>query len=297
MSLYDLHNKRALITGGGSGINLELAKALRVKGCAVLIGDVALHSEAAEWLKSTEQHAGPKVVFHRIDVTVRERLVGIFDVFSKVFGGVPEIVVPGAGIYEASSAGFWDDSEDSLHYKLFDVNLMHPIKTTRIAIPKMRQAKKPGIILHLSSITAQKPSVVLPLYSVSKAALSQFVRCMAPLDEMCGIKVVAVAPGIVDTPLFRDHPGAQNHVNLAKDFFLPTDEVVRAMLALLTDARYRAGTVLEVGDIGSWREVQILRDVGPQGRSTLPRAKTEDAISWLGKALIEEERSAVSLKL
>lgn len=72
---------------------------------------------------------------------------------------------------------------------------MHPIKISRIAIKRLRREGKPGVIVHLSSITAQIPSVVNPLYSVSKQAISQFVRCMAPLDEMAGIRVVAVAPG------------------------------------------------------------------------------------------------------
>lgn len=72
---------------------------------------------------------------------------------------------------------------------------MHPIKMSRIAIKRLRLAQKPGVIVHISSITAQIPTVVNPLYSVSKQAISQFVRCMAPLDDLAGIRVVAVAPG------------------------------------------------------------------------------------------------------
>ncbi|KPA36072.1 levodione reductase [Fusarium langsethiae] len=114
--MSELLNKTALITGGGSGINLELAKALRARGCEILIADIVLNPETT------------------------------------------------------------DDSY---------------LNT------KILEAKKPGTILHLSSIKAQKPSVVLPLYAVSKAAVSQFVRCMGPLEQMCGIRVVVVAPGYV----------------------------------------------------------------------------------------------------
>jgi 3-hydroxybutyrate dehydrogenase len=177
------------------GINLELAKALRAKGCAVLIADIALSPTAVAWLESFRHEVKPQVVFHKTDVTSLEQLVGVFEVFEKKLGGVPDIVVPGAGVYEGSFPGFWDDKDETLNYKLFDINMLHPIRMTRIAIRKMREAKKPGTVLHLSSITAQKPSVVLPLYSVSKAAVSQFVRCMAPLGQMCGIRVVGIAPG------------------------------------------------------------------------------------------------------
>lgn len=289
--MSDLLHKTALVTGGGSGINLELAKSLRGKGCAVLIADIALSPPAAAWLKSLGNQVNPQVVFHKTDVTSLEQLVEVFEVFEKRLGGVPDIVVPGAGVYEGSFPGFWDDRDKTLSYKLFDINIMHPIRMTRIAIRKMREAKKPGTILHLSSITAQKPSVVLPLYSVSKAAISQFVRCMAPLDQICGIRVVGIAPGLVDTPLLRNTAGAQNHVDPSADFLLPTEEVVGAMVALLTDIKYAGGTVLEVGDIGSWREVHLLGDAGPQGRSTRARAKTTEAIAKLAKMLMGEEKA------
>jgi 3-hydroxybutyrate dehydrogenase len=130
-------------------------------------------------------------------VTSWPQLERLFDVFPQHFSSTPAIVVAGAGIYEASSAGFWDDRDDASHYKLLDVNLVHPIKMTRIAIRRMQAARKPGVVLHESSIVALKPSAVLPLYAVSKAALSHFVRCMAPLGELSGVKVVAVAPGLV----------------------------------------------------------------------------------------------------
>lgn len=170
-------------------------KALRARGCAVLIGDLALRSDAAQWVKTIEGDNGPKIVFQRTDVTVQTNLERLFDIFASDIGGVPDIVVAGAGVYEASTPSFWDERDADGHYMLLDINVTHPIKLTRIAIRRMRQAQKSGVILHESSIVALKPNPVLPLYAVSKAALSQFVRCMAPLDRMAGIRVVAVAPG------------------------------------------------------------------------------------------------------
>lgn len=72
---------------------------------------------------------------------------------------------------------------------------------------------------------------------------------------------------------------------MARDFYLPLEEVVKAMVALITEQRYPSGTILEVGDIGKWREVQILEDIGPQGRSTLPRARAKEAITLVERAL------------
>jgi 3-hydroxybutyrate dehydrogenase len=142
-------------------------------------------------------------------VTDWTQLEALFDTFATEFGGeVPDIVVAGAGIYEASSAGFWNDRDNDSHYKLLDINLVHPIKLTRIAFRRMQQAYKQGVVLHESSIVALKPSPVLPLYAVSKAALSHFVRCMAPLGEMSGVEVVAVAPGLVTLCPWKSSYGA-----------------------------------------------------------------------------------------
>jgi NAD(P)-dependent dehydrogenase (short-subunit alcohol dehydrogenase family) len=160
-----------------------------------MLADLALHASAREWLERIETGPCPRVRWYRTDVTDWKQLEAAFDAFDREFGGTPDIVVPGAGVYEPSSNNFWADLDSASHYMVFDVNIIHPIKMSRMAIRRLRRAQKPGVIVHLSSITAQIPSVVNPLYSVSKQAISQFVRCMAPLDGLAGIRVVAVAPG------------------------------------------------------------------------------------------------------
>ncbi len=66
---------------------------------------------------------------------------------------------------------------------------------TRIAVRRMQRAKKTGIVLHVVSVAAQTTSIVTPLYQASKHGLDSFVRGMEKLDELCGIRVVGVAPG------------------------------------------------------------------------------------------------------
>lgn len=95
---------------------------------------------------------------------------------------------------------------------------------------------------------------------------------------------------VVDTPLFRDDPKGRVHIDLENDFTLPPTEIVRAITALITDPRYPSGTILEVGDIDGWREVGLLNDVGPQGRSTLPRRKAQEAIKIFEAALQKDSQ-------
>lgn len=90
---------------------------------------------------------------------------------------------------------------------------------------------------------------------------------------------------MVDTPLFRDSAKARQHIDLEKDFVLPAEEIVKAMMSLVTSPKYPSGTVLEVGDIDGWREVGLFHDPGPQGRSTLPRPRAKNAIALVKQAL------------
>lgn len=72
------------------------------------------------------------------------------------------------------------------------------------------------------------------------------------------------------------------------------------MIALVIDSKYQAGTILEVNDIGGWREVQLLNDPGPQGHSKNARSKALEAISYVKEILAEDakgDRASVALKL
>lgn len=159
---------------------------------------------------------------------------------------------------------------------------------TRIAIRRMLQNGAPGIVCCVSSIGAQKPGPITPLYQVSKAGINNFVRCMADLEAMAGIRVVAVAPGIIKTPLYFDHPEAERFLDKEKDFMLEPEHVGRAMLAVCLDSKYPPGTVLEVTDVDNWREVMLLNDPGPQGKAILA-SKKRDALADV-LAIIEQDK-------
>lgn len=185
----------ALVTGGGSGISLAFVKKIHVAGYHVLIADLALHPTASTWIDSLQPNDADRVKFFKLDVTDWAQLDAAFDHCVTVFNGIPTVVVPGAGIYEPSSNSFWEDRDSDSRYKVLDINLVHPIKTTRIAVRKLVEAGLPGTIIHLSSIAAQRSSIITPLYTASKHALSSFVRGMAPLAQTSGIRVLGVAPG------------------------------------------------------------------------------------------------------
>ncbi|KAL8958037.1 MAG: hypothetical protein Q9193_004832, partial [Seirophora villosa] len=210
-----LAGKAAIVTGAGSGINLAFARLLLRNQCNVLFADLALRPEAKEVV---DAHSSPRssarAVFQETDVREWPQLERMFDVASKEFGTV-DIVCPGAGVYEPPFSSFWHppgasplsrDLPDSSRYASLDINLLHPIRTTQLAIAHFLSSREPPSslaashvptcnIIHISSIAAQTSPLLAPLYNASKHGLSGFVRTLAPLDNPTHrIRVTAVAP-------------------------------------------------------------------------------------------------------
>jgi NAD(P)-dependent dehydrogenase (short-subunit alcohol dehydrogenase family) len=102
-----------------------------------------------------------------------------------------------------------------------------------------------GVILNVSSLVAQLSHFNQPLYCASKAGVSNFTRLLAMLQPEFGIKVVAVAPGIVDTPLWRADPDKMKMLG-GDDVLITVDELAAKMLLVVESEKYPGGTVLEV---------------------------------------------------
>lgn len=143
-------------------------------------------------------------------------------------------------------------------------------------------------VVHISSIAGQTTPLLAPLYNASKHAISGYVRTLAPLDRNHGIRVTAVAPGVVDTALWRDNPEKLRLVREeAGDEWVSAEEVADVMGVLVGDGRnneievvkpcgfdngleekglvrIEGGLILEVGK-GRVRKVEQFNDPGPKG--------------------------------
>jgi 3-hydroxybutyrate dehydrogenase len=137
-----------------------------------------------------------------------------------------------------------------LTYKSLDLNVSALIKASRLAIrDQVTRASPPpskhitGVILNVSSLAAQFALFNQPIYCSSKAAVSAFTRALAPLHQEFGIKVVAVAPGNVATPLWTEDVKKALRDD---DVLIHPDEVAERMLDVVESDEYPGGTVLEV---------------------------------------------------
>lgn len=155
---------------------------------------------------------------------------------------------------------------------------------TQLAIAHFLQHRKPHTrkhIVHISSIAGQNPSTAAPIYVATKHGISGLVRSLAILDEKFGIRVTAVAPGVIKTPLWTEHPEKLKMVDSGKDEWVTAEEVGEVMLALVQQEEVseiigdkerqgalfhvKGGTILEVSK--SVREVNPFNDPGPSNRA------------------------------
>ncbi|KAK3937321.1 hypothetical protein QBC46DRAFT_416412 [Diplogelasinospora grovesii] len=279
---FSVKGKTAIVTGAGSGINLAFADLLLSNGCNVVFADLALRPEAQSLLAryANSPDASPQAFFVPTDVRSWDALTKLFDMTVYTFGGF-DILCPGAGVYEPHWSNFWHppdsspEARDTLsdsRYATLDINLTHPVRATQMALsywlhPRPAStpsptAPSPKRIVHISSVAAQLPLFSNPIYGASKAAISAFVRSMAPLDSEVNVRVNAVAPGVIRTPLWTDHPEKLAYVDEEHDSWATPEEVAEAMLRCLEDPDLEGGTILEVGRQHT-RVVQQLNDPGP----------------------------------
>ncbi|KAK1958773.1 short chain dehydrogenase [Colletotrichum sublineola] len=311
---FSVSDKTAIITGAGSGINLCFAELLLAQGCNVVIADLFLRPEA-EILVSKHQDANakPRAVFIKTDVTSWPALSNMFNVAVSEFGGF-DIVCPGAGVYEPHWSNFWHppgspeskDSVDGGHYSLLDINITHPIRSTQLAIshwlhpkaainatsaPAIKASRNnPKRVVHISSVAGQVPNINAPLYAASKFAITGFVRSLAQLEQTDGIRVNAVAPGVVRTPLWTEHPEKLVNLDESQDGWVTSQEVAEAMLRCVEEDSLVGGSILEVGK-NRTRLVQAFNDPGPDrdpknGLVVRNASKGTDMVfSWLKDAM------------
>lgn len=268
-----------------AGINLSFARLLLSRNCNVVFADISLRPEAQDLVRQHDDASkSPRALFVETDVTSWPALRDLFATTLAAFGDF-DILCPGAGVYEPHWSNFWHppgtspearDDPDGGHYKLLDINVTHPIRATQLALslwlhppargdgpaPARASPLNPKRVVHISSVAGQVPNFNAPLYGASKFAVTGFVRCLAPLDAQAGVRVNAVAPGIIRTPLWTEHPEKLFYVDDGRDGWATPDEVAEAMLRCVEEKGLVGGTVLEVGRANT-RTVEVFNDPGP----------------------------------
>jgi NAD(P)-dependent dehydrogenase (short-subunit alcohol dehydrogenase family) len=189
-----LEGKRALITGGDSGIGRAVALAFAREGADVMISYLNEHDDAKDTARYVEE-AGRKCILVPGDISDRAHCKTIIPKAIEAFGKVDVLVNNAA--FQMSHDSLDEVSDDEWDYTLA-VNLSAMFTLCKDAIPHMQ----PGAsIINSSSVNSDNPSPNLAPYAMTKAGIANFSASLAQMLAEKGIRVNSVAPGPIWTPL------------------------------------------------------------------------------------------------
>jgi 2-hydroxycyclohexanecarboxyl-CoA dehydrogenase len=190
-------DKIVVVTGAASGISNAAAQKYAAAGATVCIGDIA--KEKGEAAAAAIRAKGQKAEYFVLDLTDYASIKAFAAAVLQRFGRI-DILVNGAGWskntpFVQTDDAFWD--------KVLNLNLIGPMRLTKLLLPKMIEGKW-GRIVNISSDAGRVGSLGETVYSGAKAGLIGFTKSLAREGARYNVTVNCVCPGPTDTPLLAE---------------------------------------------------------------------------------------------
>ncbi|KXH85366.1 SDR family oxidoreductase [Chryseobacterium kwangjuense] len=217
----NITNNIILITGGGSGIGLEIAKALNTTNTVIIAGrNKAKLDAAAQGLDN--------VFTIQADITQEKDVNRLVEEIKVNFGGL-NILINNAGHAYAYTLSDTSDTYTKAAAE-FETNYFAPIRLTEKLLPLLKQQENAAIV-NVSSIVAFAPGSHVPTYSDSKAALHSYTQILRhELAKNSAVKVFELMPPLVNTDFSVEIGGRENGI--------PPSEVSESLIKGLLENRY-----------------------------------------------------------
>jgi 3-oxoacyl-[acyl-carrier protein] reductase len=242
----DLSGKKALVTGGSRGIGRAIAVALAKAGADVAVNFRANAAQARKTVRSCEA-MGVRAVALRADVSKPGTVRRMFEAFDRAFGRRLDVLVNNAGIWKARGAPIERMTDEDLEDHL-RTNLFGGFYVVREAVRRMRRG---SVIVHVTSTAGRRGEALHSHYAASKEGLHGLMKSLAVELGPRGIRVVAVAPGWVQTDMTTSSLRGGGEKRIAASIPLrriPEPEDIAGPVAFLASdlARHVTGAVLDV---------------------------------------------------
>jgi NAD(P)-dependent dehydrogenase (short-subunit alcohol dehydrogenase family) len=237
------NEKIALVTGGGSGIGRATSLQLAREGARVAVVDIEREA-GCQTVQLIEDEGGQAIYLHA-DVAQTADVRGAIARLLETWGRL-DIIVNNAGTMRfAPVVALEEDDWD----RVLSVNLRAAFLFCKYGLPHMRTAdgRMGGSIINISSVHAQATTRNVAAYAASKGGLEAFTRALSIEAESVNVRVNAVAPGAVDTPLLWTNPNLQSGAEKLEGAVASSESVANSICFLASDdAQFVSGSVLAV---------------------------------------------------
>lgn len=193
-----LHDKIAVITGGGSGIGKATAQLFAKEGAFVIITDI--HQENGQETVSEIEQQGGKAAFYEVDVAnpegVESAIGQIIETYKKI-----DILFNNAGI---SNVGRVDEVEPDVWDRVMSVNVKGVYLPSKYTLPHMMEQRS-GVVINMSSCAAEMGLAKRAAYSATKGAVLALTKAMQVDYAPYNIRVNALLPGTILSPFVENY--------------------------------------------------------------------------------------------
>ncbi|MEM7709344.1 MAG: L-iditol 2-dehydrogenase [Pseudomonadota bacterium] len=190
-----LEGKTALVTGGARGIGRAICEAYAREGARVAVAD-RLEAEAV----ATAEAIGPEAGAVTMDVTDHATIEAGVAQAEETFGGI-DILVNNAGIF---NMGPLEEATMEDYRRQYDVNVGGTIFVTKAVVAGMKARGRGGSVINFASQAGRRGEAYVMMYCSTKAAVISITQSLGLELAPHGIRVNAIAPGVVDTPMWDD---------------------------------------------------------------------------------------------
>ena len=211
------NGKVAIVTGAACGIGAATAELFASHGAAIVLVDVNADVGGAN--ARTLENKGAKALFVRADVAAEKEVAAVAEKALAAYGRV-DLLVNNAGIMRRHVR--LEDWTLEEFRRVVDVNLNGLFVMTRLIAPRMMDG---GAIVNVASTGALSSVAYSPCYAAAKAGVLGLTRSLAVMLASRKVRVNAILPSLVDTPMTVDAPARQTHPGA----FLAPQDIARAI--------------------------------------------------------------------
>ena len=239
-----MNNKIVLVTGSSRGIGFETAEYFLKNGSTVILNckkNVSEMEHAAEMLKNAYKN----VYAYKADVSSYAECEKMFGEIIKTYNRI-DVLINNAGI---SHIGLLQQTDESMINEIININLAGSIFCSKLAAADMVK-RHSGVIISISSVWGNAGASCESVYSASKGGLNAFTKALAKELGPAGIRVNAIACGVIDTKM-NDWLPEDDRVDLLnqiplKRFGMPADVAELAYFLASDNSSYITGQIINI---------------------------------------------------